>query len=286
MGWGCSGGPMPTVSDPDAHLKAFLQANQGNNYTPGHELEISLAEATTLARFVRSSCFGNALLEDAVFDNFVSYPLRKMTSGQFSNHSAEAMFTHINPYWTAINPCLDLMDPRITYQPPKMDPKGGLGTILMHEVVHFQSLGQGFWGEGPAYGIEYYFVKRLAIGRQADMMRADATWNSDAKNQYQFCKWVLVMKWCHQNIDRARTDISAADARECVRDFVVSGEPFIRWGTNRGAALDWAEAEVNRLFGTWSYGQVLPGTTHPDGSAPYRLESYRRIQPIIDANIP
>lgn len=291
---------MPRVSDPDASLKAFLAANSGNNYKPGNELQISLLEAHNLAAAVRKSMFGNTLFENALFKHFTSYPLTKTTEPQMRNHNAEEMTTFKKtPMFTVINPVLDMADPNVKYETTykdantaqpvtltKRDNKDALGTLLLHEMAHYQGFAQGLAAEGPAYGLEYYFVKRLGLPRIPDVMRGPADWNARSELQYLFCKWCLIMKWCHDNVDGKRTDITPAAARECIVDFMTQGEPFLFFGNDRSKAINWAAAEVTKMFGAWDGTQPLPGTKSPDGSTPYQTEAFLIIQPKLDAAIP
>jgi hypothetical protein len=298
MGSGCSGGTTPTVSNLDVERRAFLAANGINDYKNPKSLDLSLVEANAIADAVKAVSSGNRALEKAVFKHYTKNVLGKFTylgtvpgnpkaPGEDFNHSKEDMFTHINVDFTHINPRLNMNDPKIAYMTPIMDPLGGLGTLVIHEMVHYQDIGKGLLDkEGAPFGVEYYIARRAKIGRAGEIMQSDKPWLDNGASQYRFCEWCLAMKWCYLNLDGKRTDISKNAAMECIADFVSSGEPFIRLGTDRGQALDFADSEINRLFGTWSHPDRLPGTTEPDGSKPYIAESFRIIKPIMERETP
>ena len=269
MGFGCSGSTV-TISSPFAAYRNFLAANGTNKdeKPPPASLELTLAEAWVVADGIMAITPDNEPLRVAFFDYYKSHPLRRMDDKQQKEHESELMITLFGA--TAINRRLflgvDKMVADFTGKPKGQDimKPADAGTTAMHELAHTNQafeFGPGTKeGEGIAYGIEYFLAKRFnKTARAAEIMQIPtkytnwigmAPWAETDTGQWLFCKWYLMMKWCYENIDGSRNDISAPEAMDAVTELVLKGEPFILG--NAKTAARFAEDEMENTF-NWEF---------------------------------
>ncbi|MEO7424479.1 MAG: hypothetical protein ABI036_04780 [Fibrobacteria bacterium] len=265
MGFGCNSETAVHVSDRQTLVRDFLAANGTNKTEDPKSLNLTFSEAWMIADSVVGATLDNQPLQSAFFRLYTSHPLKRYDPDFQSKHEAELMATMYKT--TAINRRLMLgvkkmIDPYIDPDPAAKRPMQtpfALGTTALHELAHTnQAPGfgdSGSVGEAIAYGFEYFLAKRLnKTERMKEIMQipfrlyAGASWQghkawaNSGKSRWTFCKWYLMMKWCYENIDGKRKDLTPDEAREVVAYLVLEGR--IPWLSDSSKAEKFSESEL------------------------------------------
>lgn len=294
----------PTVSDPSPYRRQFVQATGLNDYSGKPELDkhLTIREADYLWDYLRFFCFGVDELEIQLLKDYTDHVIYKGTVGY-------SMLTSKSPRRTRFEYRLDLKDPRVSYTnrekihikgipyatgtAPPIDTQMAVGATLMHERLHWEGVADSNdtpTREGPAYGLEYYLVRRGGRSGREKQIIDVGEWAEGPIGHYLFCLWAFHMKWAFDVAEGklAGTSFTREEGRDCVMKFVTDGAPYTWMGSgHRETAHKWAMDQINQKFGPWSEGDPLPGTrlTPADG-ARYIAECRVKIGAVMSAAIP
>ncbi len=241
-----------------------------------NEVPLSKPEAERIADAIDDITKDNYYLKEKLFRFYSNPPLFRARLELANTPIFENALLATVSGQTYVSPRLELGEPSTKYEMvyykgndktpryrPVFDPGDGLGTLLIHEIMHHSNYIMSdikFEGDGVAYGIEFFFATLFKKEhRSREIMTISYPWNNSMQAQYLFCKWFLVMKWCYDAMQIHRDILTPDESKKLITDLIMKFG-----GSKDKYPISWAEDHLENDF-HFTYGKlpVISGKAKP-----------------------